>query len=291
MSRVKTILINTILICSFLICGHSSYSQSIELAHNYYKQESFDAALKEYLKVYYFDAYQAEDLVPMRIAELFLMRKDIAEAIKYYDIQYFALGYNDPARNGIRYEKIKAFLVNQQYQKAKIEVLQINAKLEESKDKLNFYKGLIYYFNNDYPQGLKYLNKLTYLSYDDKVRLNKLCRKLAKNAKRKSTAYQIASGVIPGLGQYFAGDIKGGLNSTLLNGGLVYLFFSVAERLSYQDALLTVSPWIMRYFIGGVGNAKKAAESKKGKIKSKFMTESISIIQKAQQPTSSISQE
>jgi hypothetical protein len=68
---------------------------------------------------------------------------------------------------------------------------------------------------------------------------------------------------LPGLGQFYAGDIKNGLNSLLLTGGFFTIGFIVAINYSLVDAMVAVVPWIQRYYVGGYNRAAGIAENKK----------------------------
>ena len=69
--------------------------------------------------------------------------------------------------------------------------------------------------------------------------------------------------VLPGSGQFYAGDIKNGLNSMVLSLGLAVLTFRMATLYSVWDALLTVFPWWQRYYIGGYNSAEKIASARR----------------------------
>ncbi len=281
MSTLKTTLICIILIFRTLQTDCQNRQDSI-LADYLYSNGNIDLALKENLKSYLFSNHQSDKYLPLKVANLFFEVNDYQNAIKYLDIQYNSLGLDDPKREEIRYQKIKIYITTNQFKSAEIEILQLNERSVSDLNKYYFYKGMIYYLNDEYVNGLNVLNRLNYLDVESYKKLNTICKLLIINLKKKTDAYQIASGIIPGLGQYFSGDIPSGLNSTILNGGLLYLFFSVGERLSYGDAFLSVGPWLSRYFIGGVGNAKTAALTKKNKKKAKLIKETLNIISTAQ---------
>lgn len=278
---LKKLLIYTILIISVVKINAQVDETSTNLAIHYEANNQIDAALKEYLKLYLYSKNENQSLIPMKIGDLFIKKRDANNAVKYYDIQYNSLSPQDPLREEIRYLKIKTFLVSKNFKKAKAEILQLQEQDAADKNKYLFYKGFIYYLNDDFVQGLNTLSKIDYLSFEDRKDLNGICKKLIKNSHMKSEAYQLASGIIPGMGQFIAGDYKSGINSTILNGSLIYLFFAVADRLSYSDAFVSVGPWLSRYFIGGVGNARESAVNKKIKKAEKYIHESLKIISNA----------
>lgn len=68
--------------------------------------------------------------------------------------------------------------------------------------------------------------------------------------------------IIPGLGQLYAGDIKNGLNSLILTGGLFSLGIYSAINNGFLDASLSVIPWFQRYYQGGFNKAQIIAKAK-----------------------------
>lgn len=58
------------------------------------------------------------------------------------------------------------------------------------------------------------------------------------------------SAMVPGLGQALNGDTKDGLKSLALMVALGAVFIEVSTVLSLGDAIISVSPWLIRYFAG-----------------------------------------
>ncbi len=282
MKRLRVIWIYIILSTSFNIFSQGEL-YNLKLTKYASQIEDSEFALKEQLRVYFFDAGNKQKNA-LNVAALFSKNGDINNAIKYLDIGFFASKKSE-IKDSIRFEKANLYSQNAQYTKAKIELIQISTSSIRNSDKYHFYRGFIDYFDDKYEDGFEHLRKISYLNDIDKNQLHEILVSLKKNKNTSLKWYQVASGIIPGMGQYIAGDFKGGLNSTLLNGGLIYLFFSVANNLSYADAFLSVSPWLMRYFIGGVGNAKKAARNKIKRKKKKYIDQSLRLIENAQNRT------
>jgi tetratricopeptide (TPR) repeat protein len=62
------------------------------------------------------------------------------------------------------------------------------------------------------------------------------------NAKRA----KLLSTFIPGAGQLYIGDVKNGLNSLLLTGGIIALGFNYILYYSWLDSLISIAPWFQR---------------------------------------------
>jgi hypothetical protein len=69
--------------------------------------------------------------------------------------------------------------------------------------------------------------------------------------------------IIPGSGQFYAGDVKNGFNSLLLTGGFVTVGFIIAINYSLLDSFVSVIPWIQRYYIGGIKRSGDIAVDRK----------------------------
>ena len=74
---------------------------------------------------------------------------------------------------------------------------------------------------------------------------------------------------LPGLGQFYAGDIKNGINSLVINALFVGLFTYSFVTISPIDAYFSVLPWFQRYYKGGYTKAGIIAEQKVKKRRAK----------------------
>ncbi len=73
---------------------------------------------------------------------------------------------------------------------------------------------------------------------------------------------RILSICLPGLGQFYAGDIKNGINSFLLTGAFLALGIHTAVKYTLVDAFGSVLPWFQRYYMGGFSRAERIAEDR-----------------------------
>ena len=67
--------------------------------------------------------------------------------------------------------------------------------------------------------------------------------------------------IIPGLGQFYAGDIRDGLNSLIISSAFMYLGINTALQYSFIEAT-SVVPWFARYYMGGYNHAKIIMENR-----------------------------
>ena len=101
--------------------------------------------------------------------------------------------------------------------------------------------------------------------------------KKRENIIEKAPARHVfLSMIFPGAGQFYAGDLKNGFNSLILNAGLLTWFVSYAFTYSTIDAAFTIGPWFYRYYLGGFQRAGKMVTIKKGKTVKPFVLENYS---------------
>lgn len=89
------------------------------------------------------------------------------------------------------------------------------------------------------------------------------------NARRA----KLLSTFIPGAGQLYIGDVKNGLNSLLLTGGIVALGFNYMLYYSWFDSLISIAPWFQRYYLGGRNRAAQLATDKLRKKRHELLSE------------------
>jgi hypothetical protein len=92
--------------------------------------------------------------------------------------------------------------------------------------------------------------------------IDSLFAELGRIKHPKAKTARILSIIFPGAGQFYAGDVKNGINSMLLTGGFIALGYFVATGYSLLDATVAVIPWIQRYYMGGFKRAGFIAEER-----------------------------
>ncbi len=93
-------------------------------------------------------------------------------------------------------------------------------------------------------------------------------RQAERVAKKNPKTARVLSMILPGAGQFYAGDIKNGLNSLLLNALLGFWFVTTGLAYTFVDAAATVTPWLFRYYGGGIRRAGEIVEKKEGRAAS-----------------------
>ena len=94
---------------------------------------------------------------------------------------------------------------------------------------------------------------------EQKNAIHKIFENRKLNNPNPKTAL-VLSIIFPGAGQIYAGDVKDGINSLLLTSFIAVVAVYVAFEYQPLDAI-SIVPWFMRFYQGGIFNAKKIAET------------------------------
>ncbi|HMR89714.1 MAG TPA: hypothetical protein PKD51_16245 [Saprospiraceae bacterium] len=271
--RKRTLLVlifNVIIVfCSF------SQSSSFAYAEHLYEHKQYDAALKEYLRSYYFDTEANASYT--KIIELFQANGDSDNALKYLDLYYYQNYENQSVKNDILFEKAKIYLSKKESQQAILSLSQMDTKYITDMDSYQFWNALAQFQVGDLDNGRNCLLKLSYIDENNITQIDKSLEELKKLKLKNPNKAIWYSVLVPGLGQTIYGNPKDGLTSFGLVTGLIIVFIEVSASLSFQQALISTSPWLIRYYAGGLRNtvlqAKKFNQNKEYKLVRSVITE------------------
>jgi hypothetical protein len=90
-----------------------------------------------------------------------------------------------------------------------------------------------------------------------KRKIDTICDVYLHQTSKNPQQAKVLSYVFPGLGQLYTKQYKSALNSFVLNGLLGYSFVVVTLNYNLLNAVSFVSPWLMRYYVGGAVHAKE----------------------------------
>lgn len=239
------------------------------------RTQDSDFALKEYLRAYYFSNGDEDEQLLTKIANIYSAKGQYDKALQYLDMKYF--GTNDIAvKNEALEGKVLIFIAKNQLNQALINAYQLNIIDSTSCNTKNFYVGFCMLLKKEYKTSLEQFKKLFYLDSSEFKIIEKIVANIEKIDKKNPNKAIFFSALLPGLGQTIYGDPVDGLKSFGLISGLTVLMFEISSKLTFADALLSVGPWITRYEIGGMANAKQTAvkyiRNKKNKEISNFLT-------------------
>lgn len=250
--------------------------QTLSFADAQREMGNHDVAAKAYKRIIFFQTEEFRENVFARLADTYLDIAEFKNAAKYYDLAY-AYERNDSLKNEFTLKKSFCRLVEQEYSYALLELFSLEDNLpEEQQNRKNFYLGISYFGTGDFENSETYFQKCL-AEEDKKAELSKLFEKNAKIRINPKTAKTLSI-ILPGLGQFYAGDIKNGLNSMILTGGLIALGIYSATQFTIFDAAISILPWYQRYYVGGFKKAEIIAQNKLDKKRNAIYKQIINII-------------
>ena len=249
---------------AFYSINAQNLAQTFELAEHLLSLGQYGAALENYERVLFFDEenqYKSDCFYQMAVCSQKLGRWN--EAGRYYNLAFYATE-EDEIHREIQFQLVAVKLLSQDFIAAKEELFVLEELLAgEEEPRFLFYSGIAAFVMENYDSAEVYLNKYLGEDLDARIRLQQLFTQNEKISRINPKRARILSIILPGLGQFYAGDVKSGLNSLILTAGIMALGIHVGITVSLWDALLTVAPWYMRYFQGGFKAAERIATQKK----------------------------
>jgi TM2 domain-containing membrane protein YozV len=182
-------------------------------------------------------------------------------------------------KNELLFKKIELLILNKNFNYAEIVINELKEKNEIQKKKKAFYYAVA-----DFSLGKMNESQSLFLDCIDdslkkeKTNITELFVKIKRNEAKNPKMPGVMSALIPGLGQFYSGDVKNGTKSLLLNASLITLSFVVAYNYTVFDAVISVVPWWLRYYRGGIYRAEKIAGSKKERVRNSLYNQVLQVI-------------
>lgn len=270
-----------IIISVFSVAGLSAQNieQTRELANLQYEKANYHQAISYYQRILFFDKQSYNSNIHQRLGNCFFEIGEYDKAAESYDIAWYA-EKNDSVKNELAFQKISSLLLQNKFQFALIEVLNLNEELPDNfQKKREFYSGIIYFGLEDFERSKHHFNSvISDSALEDE--LENLFDKNKKLERLNPKKARILSMIVPGLGQFYSGDIKNGINSLLLTGLFAYLYINTAINFSFLEGYLIVFPWFQRYYSGGYKRAGLNTETIKSNKRAAIYQEILTIIEK-----------
>lgn len=257
--------------------------QSFDFANELYEKHDYVGAAITYRRVIYFDkAEEYRKSCYKNIADCLYETQQYEEAADYYELAFFQQK-TDSLKAEILFKKLSCYLIQNSFDYAQVELLNLpnNLTLEQRRRKV-FYEAVLNFSTEKYDESKKqFLQLIDSTNIETKNRIEGLFLKNDKISKLSPRKARILSMIVPGLGQFYAGDFKNGANSILLTAGIgVWGVMSAVRSTSPVDALFTMVPWFQRYYSGGYKKAEIIAENQKKKRRAKVYNEILDEVAK-----------
>jgi TM2 domain-containing membrane protein YozV len=221
-------------------------------------------ALKTYERVLFFTGDRYREECYGQLAALHALEGSAEKAAFYCDLLYQSAS-SDSLRYEALFQKVGLLMLQNHYKKALLELFALPKKLSEPwASRRCLYLGAAHFGARDFRAARADLLPLFAAEdVEGRQKFERLMRQAERVARKSPKTARWLSVVLPGAGQFYAGDVKNGLNSLLLNAALGYWFVSTGISYTYIDAAATVAPWLFRYYGGGFKRAGEILEKKK----------------------------
>lgn len=153
-------------------------------------------------------------------------------------------------------------LASQNYDLARLELIRVALRNPSGTlhQRSLFLQAVAFIYQFRWEEAQEILNDETLLTYATDEKLDILFN-VAINQKKKSTRIaKVLSAILPGTGQIYAGNWRGGLNAFLLNGALGFVAVDGILDQNYLDAFMWTYYIFLRYYRGNVSRAGRAVD-------------------------------
>ncbi|MFD2523455.1 tetratricopeptide repeat protein [Emticicia soli] len=262
-----------ILFLAFPFLAHSQdLAETFAFANELFEKKDYQGAANTYRRVIFFDkAEEYRKRCYKNIADCLYATQSYEEAADYYELAFYQQK-TDSTKAEVLFRKLSCFLILGNFEYAEIELVNIPDNLTpEQQRRKTFYSALLHFSTEKYEESKKeFLALVDSKNLEAKQNIEELFVKNDKISRLSPKKARILSTILPGLGQFYAGDVKNGLNSLLLTGGIVtWGILAAISSSSPLDIFITMVPWFQRYYMGGYKKAEVIAENQKKKRRSK----------------------
>ena len=250
------------------------FEATLRFADSQYSALNYNEASKSYRRALFFSEGRQNLYIIRRIADISYHEKDYETAQRYYGLAY-NMADNDSLKTAILFNKASCRILEGNYQMALIDLFSVTDTVKTVQRRLDFYIGTCYYGMEDFDKAFEYFTLCVKKAESKALSDMFNSRKLKSPSPKKA---RILSMILPGMGQFYSGDIKSGLNSILLTSGLIVLGIRISAIYSPMDAVMAVLPWYQRYYTGGYGKAEGIAEKRLARNRNEIYREILGLI-------------
>ena len=250
------------------------FEATLRFADSQYSELNYNEASKSYRRALFFSEGRQNLYIIRRIADISYHEKDYETAQRYYGLAY-NMADNDSLKTAILFNKASCRILEGNYQMALIDLFSVTDTVKTVQRRLDFYIGTCYYGMEDFDKAFEYFTLCVKKAESKALSDMFNSRKLKSPSPKKA---RILSMILPGMGQFYSGDIKSGLNSILLTSGLIVLGIRISAIYSPMDAVMAVLPWYQRYYTGGYGKAEGIAEKRLARNRNEIYREILGLI-------------
>lgn len=274
---LKPVVIFLVIIKSNLLMGQT-VNEAFNMANEAMEANKLNMAINLYERVLFFDSARDYSVnIYGHLAKAYQKSKEFEKAIYYYDLAYYAAEDKGALKNDFLIEKAKCAIMLNDYRSVLTEAFYLEPHSEILKDKQSLLIAIAQFNMNNVEEAFGKFNELC-PNENCSTELADLQKEVIVLNKKSPKKARILSMIFPGLGFYYIGEWKKGLNSTLLVGGLGSLLIVNSIQTGFLNSFLNLMPWYQRYFMGGYTNAEIVAELKLNQAKLEVLNEVLVLL-------------
>jgi tetratricopeptide (TPR) repeat protein len=258
-----------------------SYVQTQTFAAKAMARSDYKTALHAYQRLSFFGNQQEQSFLNYQIAYCYHQQAKFTLAASYYDKCFFLAG--DSLAQQAVFGKMGVLLGQHKYNEALAEIYAVQTTMKKmDTTRLFFYEGLAHFGNKDFAEaGNAFKNALIVKDGSAALEIEELLQDDRLSKPNPELAFKL-SFFLPGLGQFYAGDVKNGFNALALNSALVLLAVNIATNYTLLDAGIAIVPWFQRYYMGGTEKAKIIAQRKLTENQGEVFNEILDVFERDQ---------
>jgi tetratricopeptide (TPR) repeat protein len=239
-----------------------SLEETYQLGKTAYVSGDYEQAIAYYNRVLFFDQQQAYTrLIFEDLAESHFELNEYQSSAFFYDLAY-NMEYEEPmVKNELLLKRALCYIYLEEYNAALMDLYLIEDSLPIMERQAAILEGMCLYRLEKFDESeTAFFNALS--ESGDSVIVLQNFKELEKINRKSPKKAKIFSMIIPGSGLIYVGDLKNGVSSIVLVGGLASLMVVSSINTSFVNAFLNVFPWYQRYYMGGFQLTERVAKEK-----------------------------
>jgi tetratricopeptide (TPR) repeat protein len=262
----------------FFVARAQSLSQVLEVANQQFRLGNYSLALKEYQRFLFFDNGDEPEVYD-HIGNCFQNLGQFEQASGFYDKAFFSYT-SDHLKNKALFSKVECMIYMKDFGLALADVLSLSDSISgEDYYRKELLTAICYFGIEDFTNAkTSFVNCIDPVDSVSRQKIGLIFENKKNFYSPNPKTASVLSMCFPGLGQFYAGDIRNGINSILLTSALALLGTRIAVHQTIYDAFFTVMPWFQRYYQGGYVRAENIAIQKRAIHRSNAYEQTLDLI-------------
>ncbi len=251
-----------------LLCNLSffltTYSQNPEETYRFgmeqYALKNYETATLAFERVLYFGNGQNKISTLDHLAKIRLAKGDVEGALKFY-LQASVTSDDYAEKSWFTLRKCACLIALHRNKFAFVDLYDLSDNLPDSTIRYkHFLLGSAYFYDLNFNESrISFKQALAENDIQKRNQLDSLFHIVQHIKNPNPRTARILSMMMPGLGQFYSGDIKNGINSFLLTGAFIALGINTGLKYGLINSFFSVVPWYQRYYMGGFNRAERIA--------------------------------